>query len=374
MQNSDKKSRLLHLDFMRGIFLCVIIVDHLQKFPGFFELFTGRGLLWASAAEGFFFLSGILLGLVRGRRSASQPMLSVMKKLWGRATLLYIWNVLLTLLFTLIAFVFIDKVGLKPGYSTSTSVSLIVQETLSLQYVYGWADFLQYYAIFLFFSPVAIWLLRKKYWWLVLIISIGVWGLWGTRSHNFYLSWQLLFFSGAVFGFYVEQIHAWFRGLQKITQKRVRNVVIAMAGLTFIASYIFVIGSIYIKDYPNWGWLSMLPAQKILDLNTWLSPGFDKPGLGVGRLITFYVWFFAMYFVIKRFAWLYEKTKVGRAITVLGQNSLYVYIVHSILLFTVGLLWPGKYGIVLNIFINVGVISLIFVLVRKRVFFNYIPR
>lgn len=249
-----------------------------------------------------------------------------------------------------------------------------MQETLSLQYVYGWADFLQYYAIFLFFSPVAIWLLRKKYWWLVLIISIGVWGLWGTRSHNFYLSWQLLFFSGAVFGFYVEQIHAWFRGLQKITQKRVRNVVIAMAGLTFIASYIFVIGSIYIKDYPNWGWLSMLPAQKILDLNTWLSPGFDKPGLGVGRLITFYVWFFAMYFVIKRFAWLYEKTKVGRAITVLGQNSLYAYIVHSILLFTVGLLWPGKYGIVLNIFINVGVISLIFVLVRKRVFFNYIPR
>jgi hypothetical protein len=374
MQNSDKKSRLLHLDFMRGIFLCVIIVDHLQKFPGFFELFTGRGLLWASAAEGFFFLSGILLGLIRGRRSASQPMLSVVKKLWGRATLLYIWNVLLTLLFTLIAFIFIDKVGLKPGYSTSTSVSLIVQETLSLRYVYGWADFLQYYAIFLFFSPAAIWLLRKKYWWLALIISIGVWGLWGTRSHNFYLSWQLLFFSGAVFGFYVEQIHTWFKGLQKITQKRVRNVIIVMAGLTFIVSYIFVIGSIYIKDYPNWGWLSILPTQKILDLNTWLSPGFDKPGLGVGRLITFYIWFFAMYFVIKRFAWLYEKTKVGRAITVLGQNSLYVYIVHSILLFTIGLLWPGKYGIIINAFINVGVIGLIFVLVRKRVFFDYIPR
>jgi len=356
---------------MRGIFLCVIIIDHLQKFPGFFELFTGRGILWASAAEGFFFLSGILLGLVRGRREVTQPMGVVAKKLWGRALLLYLWNIALTLFYTLLAMAFFDQVGIKPGFALPSSVVNLVRETLTFKYVYGWADFLQYYAAFLFVSPLAIWLLRKKYWWLVLALSLAVWL---KSGQNFYLSWQLLFFSGAVFGYYVEDIHTWYKGLRSGVQRRLRYLAVAIAGITFVVSYVFVIGSSFLKNHPDIGLLSFVPTKQLIELNERLAPGFDKTSLGVGRVIIFYVWFFALYFMVKRFAWIYEKNRIGRALTMLGQNSLYVYIVHSLLVFSVSLVWPKSTGLIGNILIDVAVISTIVFLVRKRVFFAYIPR
>lgn len=371
MRISSQKSRLLHLDFMRGIFLCVIIIDHLQKFPGFFELFTGKGFLWASAAEGFFFLSGILLGLVRGRREVDKPMGLVAKKLWGRALLLYLWNIALTLFYTLLAMAFFDQVGIKPGYALPSSVINLVTETLTFKYVYGWADFLQYYAAFLFASPLAIWLLRKKYWWLVMAISLVVWL---KSGQNFYLSWQLLFFSGAVFGFYVEDIHVWFKSLKKSVQRRLRYAAVAAAGITFIASYTFVIGTSFLKNHSDIGYLQFIPIQQLIELDQKLAPGFDKTSLGVGRVIIFYTWFFALYFIVKRFAWLYEQNRFGRAITLLGQNSLYVYIVHSALVFSVSLVWPKSVGLFGNILIDVAVIGSIYLLVRNRVFFAYIPR
>lgn len=371
MRISPKKSRLLHLDFMRGIFLCVIIIDHLQKFPGFFELFTGKGILWASAAEGFFFLSGILLGLVRGRREVARPMSTVTKKLWGRALLLYLWNIALTLFYTLLAMAFFDQVGIKPGYALPSSVVNLVRETLTFKYVYGWADFLQYYAAFIFISPLAIWLLRKKYWWLVLAISTIVWL---KSGQNFYLSWQLLFFSGAVFGYYVEDIHTWFKGLKHDVQRRLRYLAVATAGITFIVSYVFVIGLSYAKNNADAGWLRFLPVKQLMELNEKLAPDFDKTSLGIGRVVVFYLWFFALYFIVKRFAWIYEKNKIGKAITMLGQNSLYVYIVHSLLVFSVSLVLPKSTGLIGNILIDVAVISAIVFLVRKRVFFAYIPR
>ena len=128
------------------------------------------------------------------------------------------------------------------------------------------------------------------------------------------------------------------------------------------------------KKSPDIGLLSFVPTKQLIELNERLAPGFDKTSLGVGRVIIFYVWFFALYFMVKRFAWIYEKNRIGRALTMLGQNSLYVYIVHSLLVFSVSLVWPKSTGLIGNILIDVAVISTIVFLVRKRVFFAYIPR
>lgn len=47
--------RIHTIDILRGFFMFMIIVDHLELFPNGFDFLTGRGLLWMSAAEGFFF-------------------------------------------------------------------------------------------------------------------------------------------------------------------------------------------------------------------------------------------------------------------------------------------------------------------------------
>src|SRR4051794_16997728 len=90
--------RIAAFDILRGFFLLVILIDHIELYPSGFDLLTGRGRLMVSAAEGFFFMSGLLLGLVYKRRIAL-GMRFIFKRMWGRALELYLLSVLLTLLF-----------------------------------------------------------------------------------------------------------------------------------------------------------------------------------------------------------------------------------------------------------------------------------
>ena len=50
-----------------------IILNHLQWYPSGFDIVAARGSLFVSAAEGFFIISGILLGIVRGRNMFQLP-------------------------------------------------------------------------------------------------------------------------------------------------------------------------------------------------------------------------------------------------------------------------------------------------------------
>ena len=92
--------RIHAFDVLRGWCLVVISSDHLGRFPSVFDPFTGRGLLWVSAAEGFFFISGALVGIVRGRSMKRSGLQAAAGELWRRARKLYIASVILTLTFT----------------------------------------------------------------------------------------------------------------------------------------------------------------------------------------------------------------------------------------------------------------------------------
>ncbi len=181
------KDRILSLDLLRGYFLCVIIVDHLARFPNLFDIVTGRGQLWVSAAEGFFLISGILIGVLKPKA----------QKLYSRAVRLYLCSIGLTLLFTAWGY-WLPSDNIIAGIWTGDSLSLVLN-TLSLRYVYGWADFLPYYVIFLLVSPLAIKIITKYGAVLLLTASFGVWLI---RGQNIYMAWQLIFISGLMGGFY----------------------------------------------------------------------------------------------------------------------------------------------------------------------------
>jgi hypothetical protein len=61
---SGKSKRILSLDLLRGFFLIVIMIDHVELYPNGWDFLTGKGRLWVSAAEGFFFMSGLLIGMI----------------------------------------------------------------------------------------------------------------------------------------------------------------------------------------------------------------------------------------------------------------------------------------------------------------------
>src|SRR5207237_1164743 len=93
-----KTNRILAIDLIRGFFLLVIMVDHIELYPNGWDFFTGKGRLWVSAAEGFFFLSGLLIGMIYKRR-LHLGMKFIFRKMWRRALELYVAGVSLTFIF-----------------------------------------------------------------------------------------------------------------------------------------------------------------------------------------------------------------------------------------------------------------------------------
>jgi hypothetical protein len=235
MKLESSRGRIIALDLIRGYFLFVILIDHLGRFFGFWELFTGRGAQWVSAAEGFFFVSGIMIGLVRGRRMLAEPMRNVLEKCWSRGLIIFFWGVGLSLFFSFIALKLPNLSGLKAGiYNGGDGLSL-VKDTFSLYFSYGWADFLRYYAVYLFLAPLGIWLLRRRLWWVVLALSLSVWA--GTES--MLTSWQILFFSGMIFGFYYGKLERKWAKLNSGIKSWIRNLIFVGTFITLSLSVWF---------------------------------------------------------------------------------------------------------------------------------------
>ena len=109
--SASSVGRIVSLDLMRGWFLVIIILDHLTYFPNGLTFLTGDSRLAVSAAEGFFIISGLVLGIVRGAKLRRQPLAAATRLLWKRAGTLYLTSIIVTMLSLLISWFFIDNKG-----------------------------------------------------------------------------------------------------------------------------------------------------------------------------------------------------------------------------------------------------------------------
>ena len=369
-----KTSRILALDLLRGYFMVSIILNHLQWYPNGFDFVAMRGSLFVSAAEGFFILSGIILGIVRGRKMLHLPFRASVLAVLSRGVKLYIVSIILMLSFTFIGWLFIGNPGLKPGIRPiDESIIDIIAGALTFNYLYGWADFLRLYAIFLIMSPLALWLLRKGKWYFVMAGSIALWALfpWALLHTDnsaevlMALSWQLIFFGGLTIGFHWTDIKTWW---DKRTQKAKRLILIpilSLASITLLANILF---SVFTA-------LGVGPESAKTLYDSLLLTVFNKEELPLPRLALFALWFTLGLFIFTRFEPLLKKW-FGWILIPFGTNSLYVYILHAIILFFAHLIMAPEVGT--NFFINfIGstlVLGLILLAVRKRFLFKIIPR
>lgn len=369
-----KKPRIATFDLLRGYFLVSIILNHLDWYPSGLDWVAVRGSLFVSAAEGFFLISGILLGMVRGRKLIEKPFRMVAQLVLHRGAVLYITSIVLMLLFTFIGWHFLDNPGLKPGIRPPDQpLTDIIMGALSFQYLYGWADFLRLYAIFLFMSPLALWLLRKGRWYIVLAGSVVLWSLYPyalnhtTNSAELLmpLSWQLIFFAGLIIGFHWVDIEAWWRRLSTKLRALLLNPILAIAGITLVANIVLAIIS-------GFGGANNEAASFS---NAMLSTLFDKDRLPILRLILFGFWFVLGFTFVKR----YEKYIVrlfGWLLLPFGKNSLYVYTLHAVLLFFVHLIiTPGAQpGILVSFAGSIAILGIILLAIHTKFLFRIIPR
>ena len=351
-----KTRRIAAFDIIRGFFLIVILIDHIELYPSFFDLFTGRGRLFVSAAEGFFFMSGLLVGMVY-RRKLSQGMRFIFKKMWSRAIQLYLASVMLTLLFTYWA-VAAGHTEIKEGLPAVINWGYIIKETFLMRYGFGWADFLDRFAILMFMAPLVFWLIAKRLWWLMLVISFGMWWF---RGNGFTWSWQLLFNSAMLIGYYYDEIRAKLNSFKPQTKTIIRRSIFTVSAITFTFSYAVV----FLLSFLNQHYDSLTPWLRHLTF-TWNNYNADiwvyaqKWTLGPLRLVLFFFWFATLFYLVQK----YQSNITSRTygvIELLGRNSLFVYIAHAFIVFGFQLFIPYQTNILQNFVITAAALLVLII-------------
>lgn len=370
LAKKEKSERILTFDLLRGYFLAVILFNHLEYYPSGLEFFTGKSILYVSTAEGFFAVSGIVLGIVRGRKLVDQPISKAIKLLWKRALQLYLTSIILTLLFTLVGQLFLSNPGLKYGiYTDWTNWGDLLWQTITLHYSYGWADFLRMYAVFIFFTPIVVWLLRKGWWYIVLAISALLWVLYPLFASDVAVaqlfSWQLVFFGGFVIGFYWQDIVSWWRRIAPQSRRIIGWSLVTVFLVSLIITSVLVFSQ----------WLPTPIGQRLTDLHHMVEQNFDKDRLPLARIVLGCIWFWGAFYLFRRFESQIVKY-LGWILLPFGANSLYVYTLSAFIVFFAHLFVasPGFNDVLLNLLASLLALGAILAAIKTKFLMKIIPR
>jgi hypothetical protein len=347
---SGKSRRILTLDLLRGFFLLVIMIDHVELYPSGWDLITGRGRLWVSAAEGFFFMSGLLIGMIYNRR-LHLGMKFIFKKMWTRALELYGAGLAFTFLF-LCWVEFTHHAPIKDMLPSPFPWHHYIGEALLMRFTYGWADFLVRFALLMFIAPFAFYLVSRGKWWLMLALSVGAWLF---RGDGFTLSWQLIFNLAILVGFYWDRLQALWRRQSQARRRQVINLFSTAALTSFLLSY----ASVYLLTWLNEWYGSLTPWLRHLTF-TWNNYNADiwvyaqKWTMGPLRLLLFFIWFPVLYGLFRRYETGINRLSRG-LLEMLGRNSLFVYSAHAVIIFVMKMYFiPAQTGLLQNFLITLA--------------------
>ena len=218
--------RIALLDGLRGLFLVLMLLNHLT-FSGGAALgwLNYSHLAFIESAQGFIFLSGLLVGLVYMRSFERQGLFPATRRLGWRALQLYGWHLSLVL-GVLVLSRLIEGSWAAWGawlghlYDSGTAYAVAAA---GLLYQPTFMDILPQYIVYLLISPAVLYLVATGQLWLVAALSLSAWLFvqLGThlplltkaeaalryggvdlvlRAHFNPLAWQIVFVPGVVVG------------------------------------------------------------------------------------------------------------------------------------------------------------------------------
>jgi hypothetical protein len=207
--------RDLRLDLLRGIGQWMVFLDHIPY--DFLNWFTIRNYGFSDAAEIFVFISGYSIGFAYGPAVKAGQFVAGAKRLWTRASQLYVAHIFLFLFFT----AQIARTAARfdnPMYKDEFNVAqfldradIMIGQALLLKYKPVNLDVLPLYIVLVLAAPAVLWgLLRRPNWTLlcsaVLYFAARYfdWNLPSFPGGKWYFNpfaWQFLFVFGIWCGF-----------------------------------------------------------------------------------------------------------------------------------------------------------------------------
>lgn len=373
-ETAIKIGRIHELDLLRGFFILVILIDHFQRWPSPFTYITGEGRLWVSAAEGFFIISGLLIGYLRGWKGRKHSLREISKKLLSRAAMLYLWCVGITFFVVSMMTFFTSGTDslyeLLPKFPNADQVAslpLYIWNVVSGQYASDWIYFLRLYAIILAVSPLVIWLLRKNLWWVVLIVSWSIYlvSLLFTEPEGA-MQWQVLFFTASLIGWKLEAIIGWLRAHQR-EKRLIAGTLITVTLATMVLSYFWVHG---------WGNVessrAIISRDSYVTVRGFIDPWFTNNPMAVGRILLSIVWFGGLIFLFHQFRdWIMKW--FGWLLMVFGTFSLGAYCLQAILFVFIEAAIPMSQSRIINALSTIVVILVLWGILKTKLAQRVLP-
>jgi len=386
--DSDEE-RDLRIDFMRGIVLLVLIVVHIELFS-VYNLFVWERIGVVSGAEGFVILSGYITGLVSRKRIQEAGWGGAVRKLLSRA--FQLWRVSVFSICFVLLLTFLPKINLTSlvtftdrGANTTyalfpppgTSIDTWLVDIVLLRIGPHQLQILGFYVCLLALTPLILKAISGGRTPLVLLLSWLVYGVntifpmipTGSQFENGFplLTWQLLFVHGLAIGYHRTRVWHFMSGKQG-------RYIFALASVLFLGFMFWAQNTPnpLIPSYARISWIAADVYRSVYDRYML------KNTLGLLRLVDYASVLIVGYAVLTRF-WEPLQRGLGWFFIPIGQASLYVFIVHIYVVAAIDNLLPFGYpldqhALWINTAGHTAALATVWLLVRYRVLFRWIPR
>ncbi len=330
--SSAPSSRDLRIDWLRGLAMTCVIVNH-SKLRSLLSWVSYERFWVVTAAEVFVVLSGVVLGMVYGRRLARDGWQAVVRGLGRRALTLYFAFVAVTLSVIVLSALGVDVRVLTNGVDRSTDwflnpagMDAAAWRDLLLMRSGVWAfEIIGLYVWLVLIAIPSLLMLRFVGWRPLLAASWVIYLGYCIAPHPVtsaefeavfpIATWQLLFVHGIAIGYHRDRVGA--------LASRWPATVPATAGVVAAAFFVFALCNPW-ADGPGWLRLSLLSPDRFAYL---YARYFGLTELGIGRVLNLAIGLPLGYMVLTS-GWSRLQRLHALFIT-LGQQSLGAFVLHT---------------------------------------------
>jgi hypothetical protein len=324
-------ARDLRIDWLRGLAMTCVIVNH-SRLSSILSWFSYQRFWVVTAAEVFVVLSGVVLGMVYGRRLERDGWLAVAKGLCRRALFLYAAYVAVTVSVFALSLIGVDTSSLTTLDDHGTAwflepraMSADVWRDVAMMRHGPWTfEIIGLYVFLVLAALPCLLTFRRVGWRLPLAASWALYAFYQVSPHSLtsagfeavfpILAWQLLFVHGIAIGYYRDAITAsvahWPRSVW------------VTAGVAAGAFMLFALSNPR-ADGPSW-LRSMLVSPELF--THLYERYFALSDLGVGRLMNLAI---ALPLGYTLLTWCWPIARASQAVFVtLGEQSLGAFVLH----------------------------------------------
>lgn len=326
-----RTTRDLSIDWLRGLAMTCVIVNH-SRMSSLLSWFSYQRFWIVTAAEVFVVLSGIVIGMVYGRRLARDGWMAVARGLGRRAVMLYVVFVAVTLSVLAMSFAGIDISSLTTWdeqgaiwFLDPRLMNVAAWRDVALMKYGPWTFEIVGLYVMLVLAAIPVLIALRFAGWRPVVASS--WALYlfyqfvpqritSTEFESVFplLAWQLLFVHGLTIGYYRESIGAVASRWPKTGLIAATAGTLAFMALAFSNPH---------ADGPSWLRWSAVSPERFTHL---YDRYFSLSDLGIGRLLNLAIALPLGYAVLKR-CWTLVRPLQGIFVT-LGQQSLGAFVLH----------------------------------------------